>query len=79
MDALEVRLKKVVSQALDISEGKVTPDLAAGSTEKWDSLGHLMLILAVENAFGIKFPTEAIPELRSLGLILEALKEAGIC
>ena len=69
------RLRKAISQALEIPEKSVTPDLAIGSVEKWDSMGHLILVLAIEREFGIKFRTEEIPKLDSVGVITDILKE----
>ena len=74
MSILE-RLTKTVSQILEIPEKEVTPDLAIGSVEKWDSLGHLNLILAIEDEFGVKFRTEEILELTSIEDITKALKQ----
>ncbi len=35
----------------------------------WDSLGHLRLITAVEEAFGVRFQMERIPQLVSPSLL----------
>ena len=50
-----VRLKKVIATALGIPEEEITHQLAVGVHPKWDSLGHLMLILAVEKEWNVKF------------------------
>lgn len=33
----------------------VTPELSAKDVEEWDSLLHISLVVAVEEAFGIRF------------------------
>ncbi len=33
----------------------VTPELSANDVEEWDSLLHISLVVAVEEAFGIRF------------------------
>jgi acyl carrier protein len=33
----------------------VTPGLSASDVEEWDSLTHVSLVIAVEQAFGIRF------------------------
>ena len=73
MSVLE-RLKRVVSRVFEIPEEEVTCGFASDSTEKWDSLGHLMLISAIEDEFGIKYRTEEIPELDSIESIIGSLE-----
>lgn len=68
------RVMKTASQILEIPEEQVTADLSINSAENWDSLGHLNLILAIEDEFNVKFLTKEIPELNSIKIITEALE-----
>ena len=43
---------------------------------KWDSLGHIRLILATEKEFGLKFNTAQIPKLTSLSALCEEILRA---
>ncbi|RJS84130.1 acyl carrier protein [Candidatus Bathyarchaeota archaeon] len=72
---MEEKLFKVIASVLEIPENRVNPELSLGDVEKWDSLGHLELILAVEEAFGVKFNSTEISELTSVGKIAARLKE----
>jgi len=69
------RLKKAAAGALDMREEEIVDSLAAGSSERWDSLGHLNLMLAVEDEFKIKFDMEEIVRLISIGMIREAVNK----
>jgi len=51
--------------------------LKMGDLKKWDSLGHIRLMLAVEEEFKIKFITEEIFKLTNLGMIQKYLVEKG--
>jgi acyl carrier protein len=42
--------------------------------DEWDSLAHLNIVLGVEEAFGVRFAPERIPELTSMEAILLELK-----
>ena len=77
MDKIDIlgRVVKTASQILEIPKERITPDLSINSVENWDSLGHLKLILAIEEEFNVKFWTKEIPELSSLKNITKAVKE----
>ena len=47
------------------------------TTDGWDSFAHINLVLALEDAFGVEFDTEEIPELREMPRIVEALRSRG--
>ncbi len=70
------KLRQVFSEVLGIPVEEVTPEIHPAQVERWDSLGHLMLILAVEKAYGVRFRAAQIPELKSVRLIEAALKQS---
>lgn len=45
----------------------VTPGLSAGDVEEWDSLLHISLVLAVEEAFGIRFRVGEVESTKNVG------------
>jgi len=71
-------LQNLLADLFDIPPDQVTPDLAAGSIEAWDSVGHLQAILALETEFGVQFDPESIPELTSVGLLQRELQTRGV-
>jgi len=60
---------KIASKELEIPVEQVFPELSINTVESWDSLGHLNLILAIEEEFDVKFLTEEIPKLNSIKII----------
>ena len=52
---------------------KITANLSVGDFPEWDSIGHFNFILSIEKEFNIRFSTEAISELKSLGDIIDIL------
>ena len=55
---------------------KVIPDNAApGIVEKWDSLRHMNLVLALEEEFNIRFPDEQVEQLLNIKLIELSINE----
>ncbi|GIW73800.1 MAG: hypothetical protein KatS3mg103_0322 [Phycisphaerales bacterium] len=43
----------------------VPPDATPETTESWDSIAHLNIVMALESAFGVTFDPQEIPELTS--------------
>ncbi len=71
---LDSRLVQTVSRTFRLDPGKVTPETNPENTPSWDSVAHLTLILEVESAFGVRFSSEEIPALTSVGRLQEALQ-----
>ena len=68
------KLKKVILAELELDDWDLQDDTTAGLVPGWDSLSHVRIISAVEDAFGIRFKTAEIVRLQSLGE-LQALVE----
>lgn len=74
----EAKLKAIVSGILGVSEVDIHDDLSTTDVDTWDSLNHINLITAVEEEFGIQFPTESMDRMKSVGLIKKDLSALGI-
>ena len=53
-------------------------DLSVGSFPDWDSLGHISLLLSIEEHYGIRFSLEEMESLSSMENIALALKSHGV-
>lgn len=71
------RLRSIIATELDLPEAEVPLDASAESLAAWDSLGHLRIVVAIEDAFGVKFATAEIPHLTSLDKLATALEANG--
>jgi acyl carrier protein len=49
-------------------------DLTAGDVDGWDSVAHVMLILATERQFGIKFESAEIANAANVGEFVDLIK-----
>jgi acyl carrier protein len=56
-------IKEVMAQVLQVDAASIDEGTSTNSVERWDSLRHMQLILALEDEFGIQFPDEMIPNL----------------
>lgn len=64
-------------ESLDVREDQV-PGLEYQSVPSWDSVGHMGLVAAIEDAFDIQFETDDIVEFNSYGKGIELLKKYGV-
>ncbi len=50
------------------------PEMTANDVEGWDSLSHVLLILAIENCFKIKFNHKELLTLKNVGDLLHSIE-----
>lgn len=60
-------LTGVMRDVFDDDDLIVTPDTTAADVSGWDSQAHVMLIVATEQRFGIRFRTAEFESLRNVG------------
>jgi acyl carrier protein len=70
-DDVRDRVATIVADVFDISRDDVNADLGYGVIERWDSVGHLDLLMALERAFGFSLTADLIPQLASVRAIEE--------
>jgi acyl carrier protein len=64
----------VFRDTLDLDDLVLTPELTARDVEGWDSLNHILLVVAVEQRFGIKFSTGEIDGLENVGQFIDLIE-----
>ncbi|WP_149183691.1 citrate/2-methylcitrate synthase [Streptomyces sp. TRM49041] len=62
---------RLVARTLGIAEDRVTDSLEYQSISEWDSLGHVSLMVALEEAYGVPVDDELTLALRSVPAIRE--------
>jgi acyl carrier protein len=70
----EGRLATVFATVLGVTPDRVHRGLAPVEVERWDSVGHVMLVTAVEEEFGIQFDVDEIMEFTTFQAILSAVE-----
>ena len=65
-------------ESFGVSADDLNEDLVYQSITEWDSVGHMGMIAALEDAFGIMMDTEDIIEFGSYTIGIEKLKKYGI-
>lgn len=72
-DEARTQLERVFQEVFDDDSLRISDDLTRESFPTWDSLGHIRLVAATEEAFGIGFSIEEIEGMTSVGRILERI------
>lgn len=72
---MEEKLKQILSDLFTVPKDKIKDNSSPDNIEKWDSMGHLNLIMAIEEVFNIKLKDQDIIEMLNFGLIKDILKE----
>lgn len=67
---LEEKIKLIMVKVFDVSKDDIIEDFSADTCHTWDSLGHVNLMLALEQDLGIEFDEDQIVELNSYKKIL---------
>ncbi len=66
---MQDRIKAIMAQIFNIEAVMIAEDSSPESIERWDSLRHMQLVLAIEDEFDVRFDDNDIPELLSLQAI----------
>lgn len=76
-NATKQRLREAFHRALDLSPDTTCDDLEYSREPRWDSVGHLQLILEIEREFGVTIGNDEVLQLTSFQNILAMLDRLG--
>ncbi|MDD5467435.1 MAG: acyl carrier protein [Anaerolineales bacterium] len=65
------RIQEVLAQAFQVPQELVTPDLRFGDLPQWDSMGHMEVMMRLEEHFGVEINADTIAALTSIPAIRE--------
>jgi acyl carrier protein len=71
--ALIPRIQTVLAEALQVPADLVTPELAMGDLPQWDSMGHMEVMMLLEQHFGVEINNDTIANLTSVPAIYSAI------
>jgi citrate synthase len=74
---LSLRVQSALAEALRLPPELVNPDLAFGDLPQWDSMGHMEVMIVLENRFSIEINAETIGSLTSIPAICTYIQENG--
>ena len=74
----KTKLEQIFVDIFQMERNQINNETSVDTVEKWDSLAHLNLVLALEESFKITFTEEQSVEILSYPLIKTILNEHGI-
>ena len=74
-DEARAILQRVFLEVFDDDTLLISDALAREDLDAWDSLGHIRLVCAAEEAFGVSFTIEEIETMTSVDRILDRIAE----
>lgn len=74
---LTERIQGLLAEALQAPPEDVTADLQFGDLPQWDSMGHMEVMMRLEEHFGIEINAETIAALTSVAAIHKYLLESN--
>lgn len=72
-----MKLFDVVGNVLGVDPDSLNDQSNAQNTPRWDSLRHIEVIMAVENAFNVRFALAEIANLKNLGEMRDLVQAKG--
>jgi acyl carrier protein len=71
----EESLKQILATVLKVPVGSIDGDTNMDTVESWDSLNHMNLILALEDAYSVRIPDDEATNITSYPLIKLVVNE----
>lgn len=72
---IEERVRNTILRTFNLPPEDASKELRMGALPGWDSLGHMRLVVELEEEFGVSFPTYVLPEILDVdSIVRETLK-----
>jgi len=72
------KLQEIMATALELPASAIREDSTMEEIEEWDSLGHVHIMVALEQAFDLYMDVDDFAELDSVPAILQYLKSENV-
>jgi acyl carrier protein len=69
------KVAEIFREELELDDLVLTDDTTADDVEEWDSLSHVQLVAAMEEAFGIEFKSREILSWENIGDLIDSIEK----
>jgi acyl carrier protein len=75
LSSLDQKVRAVIVETFELSSDEALSELRFGKVPGWDSVGHVRLVVELEEHFGMSIPTYLLPEILDVdSIVRETLK-----
>ena len=75
---METRIREIMSSVFNVDIAEIDEKASPDTIEKWDSLAHMNLIVALEEEFEVEIIEDEIIEMMNFKLTCEIIKSKGV-
>lgn len=72
-----LQLNSIFQEIFDDPQLTVTADTSSNDLQDWDSVAQVKLVLAIEESFGVRFTSDDISGMHTVGDFMSALVKQG--
>ncbi len=72
-DEILEKLSEIVADVLDLDDLNLDVTTTAKEVAGWDSVAHIQIMIAVEQAFGIRFKTGELAAVENIGKLADRI------
>ena len=69
------KVEEIFREELELDDLALTDETTADDVEEWDSLSHVQLVAAMEEAFGIEFKSREILSWENIGDLIDSIEK----
>ena len=69
------KVEEIFREELEVDDLLLTDETTADDVEEWDSLSHVQLVAAMEEAFGIEFKSREILSWENIGDLIDSIEK----
>ena len=69
------KVEEIFREELELDDLVLTDETTADDVEEWDSLSHIQLVAAMEEAFGIEFKSREILSWENIGDLIDSIEK----
>ena len=73
-EKIEAKVQEIFKDILDEEEIELKDNTTANDVDNWDSLTHILLVVAIEKAFKIKFTSKEILSWKNVGEMIDSIQ-----
>jgi acyl carrier protein len=78
LETKQARVEEIIATMFNVPADTVTLTSSPSTIEDWDSMGYLMLVLELEQEFGVQLAPEDVETLTDVQSILNLIQSKNI-